>query len=76
MAALLRVDLGAALQDRSAGAGSPYQLVPTLTLVAITGVVWWLTRRTGPALTRARTPLRPDAWPRATGEIADDPVES
>lgn len=53
MAALLRVDLGTALQDRSAGVGSPYLLVPTLTLVAITAVVWWLTRRTGPALTPA-----------------------
>lgn len=76
MAALLRVDLGAALQDRSAGVGTPYLLVPTLTLVAITAVVWWLTRRTGPALTPARTPLRPDARPGATGEVADDPVES
>jgi membrane protease YdiL (CAAX protease family) len=60
-AALLRVDLGTALQDRSAGVGSPYQLVPTLTVVVITAVVWWRTRRTGPALTPARTPLRPDA---------------
>jgi len=60
-AALLRVDLGTALQDRSAGVGSPYQLVPTLTVVVITAVVWWHTRRTGPALTPARTPLRPDA---------------
>lgn len=60
-AALLRVDLGTALQDRSAGVGSPYQLVPTLTVVVITAVVWWRTRRTGPALTPERTPLRPDA---------------
>ncbi|WP_369011289.1 lysostaphin resistance A-like protein [Nodosilinea sp. LEGE 07088] len=60
-AALLRVDLGTALQDRSAGVGSPYQLVPTLTVVVITAVVWWCTRRTGPALTPARPPLRPDA---------------
>lgn len=60
-AALLRVDLGTVLQDRSAGVGSPYQLVPTLTVVVITAVVWWRTRRTGPALTPARTPLRPDA---------------
>jgi membrane protease YdiL (CAAX protease family) len=58
-AALLRVDLGTALQDRSAGVGSPYQLVPTLTVVVITAVVWWRTRQTGPALTPARTPLRP-----------------
>lgn len=76
LAALLRVDLGAALQDRSAGVGSPYLLVPTLTLVAITAVVWWLTRWTGPALTPARTPLRPDPRSGATGEVADEPVES
>lgn len=52
-AALLRVDLGTALQDRSAGVGSPYQIVPTLTVVVITAVVWWRTRQTGPALTPA-----------------------
>ncbi|MGB7314160.1 MAG: CPBP family intramembrane glutamic endopeptidase [Nodosilinea sp.] len=59
-ATLLRVDLGTVIQDRSAGVGSPYQLVPTLTVVVITAVVWWRTRRTGPALTPARTPFRPD----------------
>ncbi|MFI7016612.1 lysostaphin resistance A-like protein [Streptomyces sp. NPDC050164] len=46
-APLLRADLGGDLQDRSAGTGSPYLLVPTLTLVAITAVVWRQTRRTG-----------------------------
>ena len=50
-APLLRIDLAAGLSDRSAGVGSPYQLVPTATLAAITAVVWWWTRRTGPALT-------------------------
>lgn len=51
LAAALRVDLGNATQDRSAGVGSPYQLVPTLMVVVLTAVVWWWTRKTGPALT-------------------------
>jgi uncharacterized protein len=75
-ATLLRIDLGTELQDRSAGVGSPYQLVPTLTVVVITAVVWWRTRRPGPALTPARTPLRSDARPGTSGAVADDPVES
>jgi uncharacterized protein len=55
MATALRVDLGAATQDRSAGVGSPYQLVPTLTVVVLTAIVWWCTRRTGPARTPGRS---------------------
>ncbi|WP_152365177.1 CPBP family intramembrane glutamic endopeptidase [Microlunatus speluncae] len=50
-APLLRIDLGAALLDRSAGAGSPIQLIPTLVVIIFTAIVWWATRRTGPALT-------------------------
>ncbi|WP_305788399.1 CPBP family intramembrane glutamic endopeptidase [Symbioplanes lichenis] len=53
VAAALRVDLGSATQDRSAGVGSPYQLVPTAAVIVITGIVWWCTRRSGPALTPA-----------------------
>jgi membrane protease YdiL (CAAX protease family) len=56
LAAHLRVDLGSALQDRSAAVGTPYQLVPALTLAAITAVIWWRTRRTGPALTAGHGP--------------------
>jgi membrane protease YdiL (CAAX protease family) len=52
----LRVDLGSALQDRSAGTGSPYLLVMAAAVVVITAIVWWSTRRTGPALTPS-TPL-------------------
>lgn len=37
--------------DRSVGAGSPIMLVPCVLLLVITAVVWWRTRRTGPALT-------------------------
>ncbi|GIE30545.1 hypothetical protein Ait01nite_035900 [Actinoplanes italicus] len=50
VAAALRVDLGSATQDRSAGVGTPYQLVPALAVIAITAVVWWSTRKTGPLL--------------------------
>lgn len=53
VAVALRVDLGSALQDRSAGTGSPYLLVMAAAAVVITAVVWWSTRRTGPALTPA-----------------------
>src|SRR3712207_6103902 len=47
----LRVDLGSALQDRWAGIGSPYLLVMASAVVVISAIVWWSTRRTGPALT-------------------------
>jgi membrane protease YdiL (CAAX protease family) len=63
MAVLMRADLAAELGDRSEGAVTAYQLVPTLTLVVITGVVWWCTRRTGPAVTPAHTPTGSDARP-------------
>jgi len=51
LATSLRVDLGSATQDRSAGVGTPYQLVPAFTVIVITAIVWWWTRKTGPALT-------------------------
>jgi hypothetical protein len=50
-APLLRIDLGGALADRSAGVGSPTQLIPTAAVIVITALVWWWTRRSGPALT-------------------------
>ncbi|MEU8023545.1 CPBP family intramembrane glutamic endopeptidase [Micromonospora haikouensis] len=58
LATILRVDLGSALQDRSAGVGTPYQLVPTFTVIVITTIIWWRTRETGPAVAsdRSRTP--------------------
>lgn len=55
VAPYLRVDLGAQLQDRSAGAGSPYLLVPALVVVVITAIIWWWTRKTGPELTSTDT---------------------
>lgn len=39
------------LQERSAGGGNALLLVPTGALAVITTVVWWRTRRAGPALT-------------------------
>lgn len=51
VATALHTDIGGAVTDRSAGVGSPVLLVPTLTVAAIAGVVWWRSRRTGPALT-------------------------
>lgn len=42
--------------DRSTGAGSAAMLVPCVLLVAITAVVWFRTRRTGPELTPAEHP--------------------
>jgi membrane protease YdiL (CAAX protease family) len=53
VAVALRVDLGVVLQDRSTGTGSPYLLVMAAAVVVITAIVWWSTRRTGPALTPA-----------------------
>jgi membrane protease YdiL (CAAX protease family) len=61
VATALRVDLGSATQDRSAGVGTPYQLVPALAIVVITAIVWWSTRKTGPVLVppgRRRSPGR------------------
>nr|WP_236567797.1 MULTISPECIES: CPBP family intramembrane glutamic endopeptidase [unclassified Nocardiopsis] len=39
--------------DRSTGVGSALMLVPCALLVAVTAVVWWRTRESGPALTPA-----------------------
>ncbi|WP_444961474.1 CPBP family glutamic-type intramembrane protease [Nocardiopsis sp. M1B1] len=47
----LHTDIGASIADRSAGAGSPVLLVPTVTVAVIALVVCLRTRRTGPALT-------------------------
>ncbi|SDT08004.1 CAAX protease self-immunity [Brevibacterium sandarakinum] len=51
----LRIDFGAVIQDRSAGVGTPYQLLPALVVIVITAVIWWWTRTTGPALTPGAT---------------------
>ncbi|GAA2805856.1 type II CAAX endopeptidase family protein [Saccharopolyspora taberi] len=56
VAPYLRADLGAQLQDRSAGVGTPYQLVPTAAVIVITAIVWWCTRKTGPLRTPSAGP--------------------
>lgn len=42
--------------ERSVGAGSPAMLVPCVLMLVITAVVWWRTRRSGPALTDGPRP--------------------
>ncbi|MFF5173277.1 CPBP family intramembrane glutamic endopeptidase [Micromonospora sp. NPDC000089] len=64
LAEVMRVNLGTALQDRSAGVGTPYQLVPAFAVVVITAIIWWRTRKTGPALTPG--PTGRSATPRHT----------
>lgn len=50
-APLLRIDFGAALSDRSSGVGSITQLIPAAAVLVITAIVWWSTRKAGPART-------------------------
>lgn len=47
---ITRTDLAEGM-DRSVGTGSPVLLLPCVLLAVFTAVVWWRTRRTGPALT-------------------------
>lgn len=53
-----RTDLASGF-DRSAGVGSALMLVPCALLIAVTAVVWWRSRRTGPP----RTPAEPRPAP-------------
>lgn len=50
-APLLRIDFGAALSDRSSGAGSITQLIPAAAVLIFTAFIWWSTRKAGPART-------------------------
>lgn len=56
-APLMRIDLGGALSDRSSGAGSVTQLIPTAMVIVITAIVWWWTRKSGPTLTPLSPPV-------------------
>lgn len=47
----LHLDVGAQLADRAEVVGSWANLVPSAVLVVITAIVWWTTRRSGPART-------------------------
>ncbi|MGM1018429.1 MAG: CPBP family intramembrane glutamic endopeptidase [Actinomycetota bacterium] len=49
----LHVDLGGALSSREEIAGSITNLIPSAALILITAIVWWITRKTGPARTPA-----------------------
>lgn len=49
----LHVDLGGALSSRGETSGSFANLIPSAALILITAVVWWITRKTGPARTPA-----------------------
>jgi len=49
----LHVDLGGALNSRGETSGSFANLIPSATLILITAIVWWITRKTGPARTPA-----------------------
>ncbi len=53
LATTLHLDLGGDLSSRGEVAGTPANLVPSAGLVVITAVVWWTTRKSGPA----RTPV-------------------
>jgi membrane protease YdiL (CAAX protease family) len=53
LATTLHVDLGGALSSRGEIAGSVANLIPSAALVLITAVVWWTSRKTGPARTPA-----------------------
>jgi membrane protease YdiL (CAAX protease family) len=53
LATALHVDLGGQLSSRAETAGSVTNLVPSAALVLVTAVIWWMTRKSGPALTPA-----------------------
>ncbi|CAM3471993.1 CPBP family intramembrane glutamic endopeptidase [Paracoccus nototheniae] len=53
LATTLHLDLGGALNGRSEIAGSVLNLAPSAAIVVITAVVWWITRKSGPARTPA-----------------------
>jgi hypothetical protein len=70
VAPYLRADLGAQLQDRSAGGGTPYMLVPTAAVIVVTAIVWWCTRKTGPL----RTPSAELSEKRHVGSGPTEPI--
>jgi uncharacterized protein len=53
LATTLHLDLGGDLSSRAEIAGTPANLIPSVGLAAITGIVWWTTRKSGPARTPA-----------------------
>jgi uncharacterized protein len=51
LATTLHLDLGGDLSSRSEIAGTPANLVPSAGLAVITAIIWWTTRKSGPART-------------------------
>lgn len=51
LATTLHLDLGGDLSRRGEIAGTPANLVPSAGLAVITAIVWWTTRKSGPART-------------------------
>ncbi|MFB9674777.1 CPBP family intramembrane glutamic endopeptidase [Streptosporangium vulgare] len=51
LATTLHLDLGGALSSRGETVGSVGNLVPSAGLVVITAIIWWMTRKPGPART-------------------------
>lgn len=51
LATTLHLDLGGALSSRGETVGSVGNLVPGAGLVVITAIIWWMTRKSGPART-------------------------
>lgn len=51
LATTLHLDVGGALGSREEIVGTPANLVPSAGLAIITAVIWWTTRKSGPALT-------------------------
>ncbi|SES36546.1 CAAX protease self-immunity [Lentzea albida] len=51
LATTLHVDVGAELANRGAAVGAWNNLAPSAVLVVITAIVWWMTRKGGPACT-------------------------
>ncbi|MFF5243874.1 CPBP family intramembrane glutamic endopeptidase [Streptosporangium sp. NPDC000095] len=51
LATTLHLDLGGALDSRGETVGSVENLVPSAGLVVITAIIWWMTRKSGPART-------------------------
>lgn len=51
LATTLHVDVGGELSNRGQIVGTPANLIPSAALAIITAVIWWTTRKTGPART-------------------------
>lgn len=51
LATTLHLDLVGALSNRDEATGSIANLIPSAGLVFITAIIWWMTRKTGPACT-------------------------